>query len=150
MFARLHQSSPPSYSLRVSRAGHLACSLLRRFDFVSGAGRATRCPVTLASGNHVALEQFVGDGPPHTVEKLRPHLWITPQHSVASMRRRSTPCSAAFNASGVANSRYGISSRCTKVSYRIGESLCRFAWAFDRAIANCLLRPSKLGYVFYK
>src|SRR6266581_7684865 len=39
------------------------------------------------------------------------------------MRRRSTPCNAAFKSFGVANSRYGISSRCTRVSYRIGESL---------------------------
>src|SRR5262249_59407589 len=59
------------------------------------------------------------------------------------MRRRSTPCTAAFNASGVASSRYGISSRCTKVSYRIGESLCRCSCALDRAIANCVPRTSK-------
>src|SRR5215471_4022376 len=38
-----------------------------------------RLLATRASGNHAALEQFVGDGRRHTVEELRPHLWIAPQ-----------------------------------------------------------------------
>ena len=57
----------------------MACSLLCRFDLVSGAGQSSRCRVTLASGNHGALEQFVGDGRRHAVEELRPHLWIVLQ-----------------------------------------------------------------------
>jgi hypothetical protein len=32
-----------------------------------------------ASGNHAALEQFVGNGCRHAVEELRSHLWIVPQ-----------------------------------------------------------------------
>ena len=57
----------------------MACALLCRFDLVSGVGRASYCRVTLASGNHAALEQFVGDGRRHAVEELRPHLWIVLQ-----------------------------------------------------------------------
>jgi len=34
---------------------------------------------TRASGNHAALEQFVGDGRRHAVEELHPHLWIVLQ-----------------------------------------------------------------------
>ena len=67
--------------------------------------------------------------------------------SVASIRRRSPPCHTAFNSSGVDNSRYGISSRWTRVSYRIGAHLCRFSWAFDRTIAHGVPRTSQGGYV---
>src|SRR5207245_9484626 len=63
------------------------------------------------------------------------------------MRRRSTPCKAAFTSSGVDNSRYGIRLRWTRVSYRIGESLCRFSLAFERAISHCCPSTSKVGYV---
>ena len=68
--------------------------------------------------------------------------------SVASIRRRSPPCTAACNSSGVVHARYGISSRWPRVSYRIGANLGRFSWAFDRASANCVPRTSKGGYVF--
>ena len=57
----------------------MACSLLYRFDLVSGAGRATRCRITQVSGNHVALEQFVGYGCRYVVKKVYPHLWIVLQ-----------------------------------------------------------------------
>ena len=43
------------------------------------------------------------------------------------------------------NSRYGISSRWTRVSYRIGESLCRFSLAFDRAISQLCAQDIKGG-----
>src|SRR5215831_4675985 len=48
---------------------------------------------TRASGNHAALEQFVGNGPRHTVEELRPHLWIAPQELYgALLYLRPGPC----------------------------------------------------------
>src|SRR6267143_2877423 len=53
------------------------------------------------------------------------------------MIRRSSPVKAAFKSSGVPNSRYGISSKCTRVLYKIGDNLCRFSCAFDRTISNC-------------
>jgi hypothetical protein len=61
-------------------------TLLHRFDLVSSTERASRRRAARASGNHVALEQFVRDGRRHAVEKRRPPLWIVPQDVQGTLR----------------------------------------------------------------
>jgi hypothetical protein len=45
-----------------------------------------------SSGNHAALEHFVGDRSCHAIEELRPHLRIVAQHLYRALLHLSCSC----------------------------------------------------------